>query len=188
MVNVHGLNVVVPVILEVVVEWNLWDSSVVLSSEPMGAPGVLRGRYDASNGRSSAVLRTIRMELDTKALLKSMMEHAKLLVRKVLIAATCLVQQSQPSLNLATVIPPSSVATRANSSKALHKQLNANERRERQKDGRQYNAMMPPPPKRAPSGEGRRFTSTHSKPEAGAQPLQNATFSVVSCEKSAPAG
>jgi hypothetical protein len=101
--------VVVPVILEVVMDWTLFDTADTITTTPMEAPGVLQGQFviDHRCRSDSLLLHSVDMELDTGALLQSMMQQAKLLVRKALVAAACLAGQSSTISLFRTTTAPS---------------------------------------------------------------------------------
>jgi len=169
-------HVVVPVVLEFVMEWTLWDDTTRIAVEPIEAPGVLQGNFDTTTSSNAVLLRAIRMELDTRGLFQSMVQQAKLLVRKVLVAATCLVKQTQqeeasslsnmtaaaawnPTLSSDAVLRLDASTLPRGGEESRHIVAGKQQDRDRTSHDDDDDGMMPPPPKRAPSGEG--FSSPH---------------------------
>ena len=156
-------------------EWTLWDDTTRITVEPIEAPGVLQGHFDTTTSSNDVLLRAVRMELDTRGLFQSMVQQAKLLVRKVLVAATCLVKQTQQeeasSLSNMTAVaawtstlsPDAVLRLDAppprGGEEGRHVVAGKQQDRDRTSHDDDDDGMMPPPPKRAPSGEG--FSSPH---------------------------
>lgn len=82
--------VVVPVVLQVMMDWTMPNSATSFTTRSMEAPGIVQGQFVVGDSQAdSFLLRSVVIELDTGALLVSMMKQAKLIVRHALVAAAC---------------------------------------------------------------------------------------------------
>jgi hypothetical protein len=79
--------IVVPVIMELVLDWIMLDTVLTFSTAPIQAPGVLQGHFRIDSGQKLS-LEHVDMELDTRSLLAAMMIEVKKLVRQAMAVAT----------------------------------------------------------------------------------------------------
>jgi hypothetical protein len=79
--------IVVPVIMELVLDWIMLDTVLTVSTAPIQSPGVLQGQF-RMDSEQRLLLEHVDMELDTRSLLAAMMIEVKKLVRQAMAVAT----------------------------------------------------------------------------------------------------